>query len=492
MASGLSLANKCQLLFGAAIVVLLAGVLAVPWFRSSSLVESAQREIARKMADTQDSSTNEVRSLSVEQARDSADPFITRALAGFEDDAQREEFIEQSAAVSGDRPDIFYARAVRGGEGKLTGLVYVSWKGEFGAGQLLTSRIFIVGAGICAGLVAILVFYLILTKLILSPVRELRETTELVEQGDFNARSDISTGDDFEQLSSALNRMLDEITRSQARLTTMNENLDLKVAELAEANIGLHESNRLKSEFLANISHELKTPLNSIIGFAELLEEIAQESGNPQEKQLRYLHNIVSSGRNLLDMINELLQMAKIEAGRVEVVVEPTSVADLLEGLCAIMRPQAEQKELEIQVRIPDGLKSVQTDAGKLQQILFNFLSNAIRFSPEGGTIVISSNRVSRQEGVPGVRISITDEGPGVPYDMQDVIFEKFRQVDASHTRAHAGTGLGLAICRDLATLLGADVSLVSEPGHGATFSVEIPLVWQNEDLQPLMDQGRV
>ena len=271
----------------------------------------------------------------------------------------------------------------------------------------------------------------------------------------------------------------------------MNENLDLKVAELAEANIGLHESNRLKSEFLANISHELKTPLNSIIGFAELLDEMAQESGNPQEKQLRYLHNIVSSGRNLLDMINELLQMAKIEAGRVEVVVEPTSVSDLLEGLCAIMRPQAEQKQLQIQVRIPDGLKSVETDAGKLQQILFNFLSNAMRFSPEQGTIVISTNRVSRQEGVPGVRISITDEGPGVPYDMQDVIFEKFRQVDASHTRAHSGTGLGLAICRDLATLLGADVSLVSEPGHGATFSVEIPLIWQNEDLQPLMDSAR-
>ena len=174
-------------------------------------------------------------------------------------------------------PNIFYARAVRNAQQNLTGILFVSWKGEFGAGQLLTSRIFIVGAGICAGLVAILVFYLILTKLILSPVRELRETTELVEQGDINARSDISTGDDFEQLSSALNRMLDEITKSQGRLTSMNENLDLKVAELAEANIGLHESNRLKSEFLANISHELKTPLNSIIGFAELLEEIAQE-----------------------------------------------------------------------------------------------------------------------------------------------------------------------------------------------------------------------
>ena len=171
--------------------------------------------------------------------------------------------------------------------------------------------------------------------------------------------------------------------------------------------------------------------------------------------------------------------------------VEPTSISDLLEGLCAIMRPQAEQKNLSLKVRIPDGLSLVETDPGKLQQILFNFLSNAIRFSPDEATIVISTNRVSRQQGAPGVRISITDEGPGVPYDMQDVIFEKFRQVDASHTRAHSGTGLGLAICRDLATLLGATVSLVSEPGHGATFSVEIPSIWQNEDLQPLMDATR-
>ena len=183
--------------------------------------------------------------------------------------------------------------------------------------------------------------------------------------------------------------------------------------------------------------------------------------------------------------------MAKIEAGRVEVAVEPTSISDLLEGLQTIMRPQAEAKSIDLSMRIPAGLPAVETDAGKLQQILFNFLSNAIRFSEQEGGIVIAVHRVSRQEDAPGIRISVTDEGPGVPYDMQDAIFEKFRQVDASHTRAHSGTGLGLAICRELASLLGATVSLVSEPGHGATFSVEIPSAWQNEDLQPLMESPR-
>ena len=491
MASGLSLANKCQLLFGVAVVVLLAGVLAVPWFRSVSLVEDAQLEIVRQLADTQlgslDSSSI-TRTVTPAEARVSSKLFLRTALKNFESDPELSEQFEQTD-VGGD-PRILYVRAVRN-EGEVVAMVLVDRPGAFGAGQLLTSRIFIIAAGIFAGLIAILVFYLILTKLIFSPVRALRETTELVERGDLNARSQIKTGDDFEQLSRAFNRMLDELGRSQSRLTSMNESLDLKVTELAEANIGLFESNRLKSEFLANISHELKTPLNSIIGFAELLEEMAAENGDPDEKQLRYLHNIVSSGRSLLDMINELLQMAKIEAGRVEVTLEPCSIADLLEGLRAIMRPQAENKIIDLQVRVPDGIPAVETDPGKLQQILYNFLSNAIRFSPNDGSVLISVHRVSRQDGQPGVRIGVTDEGPGIPYDMQDAVFEKFRQVDASHTREHSGTGLGLAICRELAALLGATVSLVSEPGNGATFSVEIPLSWQNEDLLPLIAQPR-
>jgi len=315
----------------------------------------------------------------------SDDPFALLALKVFTDNPEQNDLLERTTSESGNGLDVRYARPERT-DGKVTSITFVDWTGDYGAGQLLTSRVFIIASGITAGFVAILVFHLILTKLILSPVRELRETTELVEQGQIDARSEIITGDDFEQLSNAFNRMLDELARSQFRLTSMNENLDFKVNELAEANIGLHESNRLKSEFLANISHELKTPLNSIIGFAELLEELAQESGDPDDKQLRYLANIVGSGRSLLEMINELLQMAKIEAGRVEVAVEPTSISDLLEGLQAIMRPQAEAKSIDLSMRIPPGLPAVETDAGKLQQILFNFLSNAIRFSEhEGG-----------------------------------------------------------------------------------------------------------
>ncbi len=186
-------------------------------------------------------------------------------------------------------------------------------------------------------------------------------------------------------------------------------------------------------------------------------------------------------------MISELLEMAKIEAGRVELSVEPTSVADLVEGLEAIMRPQADAKRIRIESRVSAELPPIETDPGKLQQILFNFLSNAVKFSPEGATVHLAAERFTRPDRTAGVRISVRDEGPGIPYDMQDRIFEKFRQVDASHTRTHGGTGLGLAICRELAVRLGAAVSLVSEPGKGATFSVELPLAFAGAAPEPLM-----
>jgi signal transduction histidine kinase len=271
----------------------------------------------------------------------------------------------------------------------------------------------------------------------------------------------------------------------------MNEALDLKIGELSEANVGLGESNRLKSEFLANVSHELRTPLNSIIGFADLLEEIARSEAAPDPKRLRYIGNIQRSGRSLLDMINSLLDMAKIEAGRMEVTVAPASAADVVEGLQAIMRPLAQQKRIDLQARVADGLPKVETDAGKLQQILYNYLSNAIKFSPEDGAVIVSVVRAERG-GVEAVRISVTDHGPGIPEDMQETIFEKFRQVDASHTRRAGGTGLGLAICRELADLMGCSVGLVSASGKGSTFWVEVPVVHRPRELRPLMADAAV
>ena len=537
MRSGISLANKCQLLFGFAIVVILACALSVPWFRTSSLVRDSQWEVARQLCDAwlkdriqlgtldqpgglpvkidefvsspEDGPVLRMNLARVEEIEgaEEARPFLSTALKRFRDDPAR---VEHTMIDHIDGKPIYrYARAVResqiravrdrsvtdfrggafdpGVADPLRAILVVDRTSQFAEGQLLRNRIFIIAAGIVASLLAGLVFYLILTKLILSPVRTLRETTEKVQSGDLRIRSQIKTGDEFEQLSEAFNSMLERLEEGQAKLRALNESLDLKLSELSEANVGLYESNRFKSEFLANVSHELRTPLNSIIGFAELLDEIAKSDSQPNAKQLRFVGNILNSGRSLLEMINELLDMAKIEAGRMEVNIEPTSAGDLIEGLVGIMRPQAQAKQIEMRTVIAQRLPAIETDPGKLQQILYNFLSNAIKFTPNGGTVTISADRVTRQDNSAGVRLAVADTGPGIPYDMQDVIFEKFRQIDASHTREHAGTGLGLAICRELAQMLGAAVSFVSEPGRGATFFVDLPLVHQPAAVKPLM-----
>ncbi|MBX3355276.1 MAG: HAMP domain-containing protein [Phycisphaeraceae bacterium] len=347
--------------------------------------------------------------------------------------------------------------------------------------------------GVAAGLAVLAlgsIYALLVRRDLLRPVRRLRDTVERVRKGEIGARSGIRSADEYQRLGESFNAMLDQFEQAQKQLRAINENLDLKLSELSEANVGLYESNRLKSEFLANVSHELRTPLNSIIGFAELLDELARNDPVADPKRRRYISHILSSGRSLLDMINELLSMAKIEAGRMEVVIEPTSVADLVEGIVTIMRPQAAARRIDVQVRVPAGLPTIETDPGKLQQILYNFLSNAIKFSPDGSEVTLGAERVVRSDGAAGVRITVHDRGPGVPQDMQETIFEKFRQVDASKTRQHSGTGLGLAICRELAHMLNAAVGLSSEPGQGSTFFVELSFEFRGRELPPLMGDG--
>jgi two-component system sensor histidine kinase BarA len=537
MVSGISLANKSLLLFGFAVVVILAAALSVPWIRTRMLIDEFQIEEARRVAESWLSDRIQLGTLvtpgayaadldeiaegdepqrllrltfvPLDELGDDrqARPFLSAALDRFIDDPDATEY---AATIELDGQTVYrYARAIRESELRairdrsitmfspsvfepsvadpLRAILVVDRNQRFAESQLLRSQIFIIAAGIVAGLLAIVVFYFILTKLIFSPVRRLRETAEKVDAGDLSIRSAIRTHDEFEQLAEAFNTMLDRVEQSQSELRKMNVALDLKVDELAEANIGLFESNRLKSEFLANISHELRTPLNSIVGFAELLDELARNDESADPKRIRYLQNILSSGRSLQDMINELLDMAKIEAGRVEINLEQTSVLDLIEGLVRLMGPQAEAKNVELRTAIGERVPTVETDPGKLQQIVYNFLSNAIKFTPEGGSVTISADRVTRQDNSLGVRLAVADTGPGIPEDMRDVIFEKFRQVESGHTRRHTGTGLGLAICRELAQLLGATVSFVSEPGRGATFFVDLPLTHEVDKPQPLM-----
>ena len=510
MTSGLSLANKVQLLFGTAVVVMIAAALAVPWFRSEELVYRSQLEVSRQLADAwldsgawkSSGGPIPVRIYSLRQAEnDSEEEFIVEAAERMKADENLDELFQQ--IDTGSEVVYNYARALRENEWRriqgevvgdtsapgvsLQGLLAIDRPSQLATGQLLATRVYIVAAWLVASLLAIFLFWYIHNRVILKPVRRLRDIADKVEQGDFSVRSTIQTGDDFESLAESFNRMLDEIERTSSQLRSMNESLDFKVTELAEANIGLYESNRLKSEFLANVSHELKTPLNSIIGFAELLDELAQKEPSPDPKRHRYVSNIIESGRRLLEMISELLEMAKIEAGRVEISIAPVEPGELLEGLSTIMRPQAQAKNITMELKIGHELGLIETDAGKLQQILFNFLSNAVKFSPKGSTVVLVAESCTRPDGAEGVCFRVSDHGPGIPLDMQETIFEKFRQVDASHTRSHGGTGLGLAICRDLAKLIGAEVTMTSKPDEGSTFSVELPLTYREKELRPLI-----
>jgi signal transduction histidine kinase len=309
--------------------------------------------------------------------------------------------------------------------------------------------------------------------LILQPVRVLQETAERVSEGDLNIRSDISTGDEFQQLSETFNTMLANLKSSDDQLRSINKSLDLKLGQLAETNVALYESNRLKSEFLANVSHELRTPLNSILGFAELLRETV--GANTEVKPVRYLQNILTSGRNLLDLINDLLDLAKIEAGRMEVRSEPLSLGDVFEGLINLLKPLAEQKNLAIVPQVAADVPIIYSDPAKLQQVLYNFLSNAIKFSPEGAGVEL----LAETAGQESVRISVTDHGPGIEPEKHEMIFEKFRQIDGSVTREHSGTGLGLAISKELTALLGGSVGVESTLGEGAVFWIILPFKTQ-------------
>ncbi len=311
-------------------------------------------------------------------------------------------------------------------------------------------------------------FYTIIQRVILRPIRQLRGLVNNVAEGNYDIRSSIKTGDEYERLSEAFNHMLDNLMESQHKLERANQQLDAKISQLSEKNIELFKANKLKSEFLANMSHEFRTPLNAILGFAELLREKPDAEA---EKSRRWAENIISSGRSLLNMINDLLDLAKAEAGKMEVRIEKTSIPQLLEGLTAFFSPLSEQKMLKVRLEVDENIPLVQTDSPKVQQILYNLLSNAIKFTPERGRILIKAVLTDTT-----VRISITDSGPGISPEHQDKIFEKFRQLDGSITRKGEGTGLGLAICRQLADLLAATITLHSVIGEGSTFMLDLPI----------------
>lgn len=529
----ISLANKCQLLFGAAVVLILTAALAVPWFRMQTLVDEGQREIARVMADAWlmeelgpaggglpgweelpplapqvlgSAGEREGRMRLILESRfeteGGRDAFLARAIRRFRGEPGQASLLHKEP--TGERPMGYrYAQAVRKRDlqrmtagasempapdvaNPLLGVVLIDMNADWARSQVLLNRVYIVIAGLLAGVLAIATFWFITTRIILSPVRVLRSTAERVAAGELNIRADVNTGDEYEQLSDAFNDMLTHLKRSQEQLRSLNKQLDLKLGELAKTNVSLYEANRLKTDFLTNVSHELRTPLNSIIGFAEVLAD----DPKLDDKRQRFIRHIIDSSRSLLALINDLLDLAKIEAGRVDLKVEPMSVADACEALAGLIRPQAEARRQALSVRVAPGSPTIETDAGKMQQVLFNFLSNAVKFTPEEGRVELGAEPTLDSEGVAtGVRVWVSDNGPGIAPEDHEKVFDKFRQLDEGHTKAHGGTGLGLAISRELARLLQGRIELQSAPGAGATFALVLPLKLETRG-EPLMPEA--
>jgi signal transduction histidine kinase len=248
------------------------------------------------------------------------------------------------------------------------------------------------------------------------------------------------------------------------------------VDELAQANMALYESNRLKSDFLATMSHELRTPLNSILGFSEVL----LSGDGLSDKQTRWVNNIKTSGEQLLALINDILDLAKIEAGKMQVRVAEFSARDVCEGMLSMFRTMAEKKNIDLRGQFQPDMPLVRQDMVKLQQILSNLLSNAIKFTPEGGRVLLKAEA----QPAPGggwLELTVSDTGVGIALEEQELVFEKFRQAGNPLTRQHAGTGLGLSIVRELSKLLGGEVTLHSELGRGSTFTVRLPLQLSEE-----------
>ena len=342
--------------------------------------------------------------------------------------------------------------------------------------QLSRNRAILLATGIVTSFLAMLAAYAIVRYIIVKPVQHLKDVSDEIARGNLNLRADISTGDEFEELSHAFNRMLRHMMTVNDELRSLNDSLDGKIDQLAQANMELFNNNKLKDDFLATISHELRTPLNSILGFSDIL----QSAANLDERQKRYVHNIQTSGQSLMVQINDLLDLAKIESGKMDLHRTEVQIADLLELQMQQIMPLADRKNIDLRIEPPpQPLPLVQQDRSKINQILTNLLSNAIKFTPEGGRVRIAS----RLAEPAFIEFSVEDTGIGIPLQEQEHIFEKFRQGSTgTGTRDHVkreyeGTGLGLSIVRELARLLGGDVSLRSEFGKGSLFSVRLPIV---------------
>lgn len=333
----------------------------------------------------------------------------------------------------------------------------------------------------------------LLVRLIVEPVQQLVAATERVASGDLDKEVRIKTNDEIGGLGLSFNKMIGDLKRYRTEIREYSRTLENRVEERTKAllmtNEELQKTNRqleavskLKSEFLMNMSHELRTPLNAIIGFSEILQD--QSFGQLNEKQVRYANNIVVSGKHLLHLINEILDLAKVESGKTELQLETFLVSGFMAEIASFARGLGLKKDISIRQRLSPKLLTVTADRKKLKQIFYNLVGNAIKFTPNNGWIEISSDVVGDFDtsGGDGVvlrgyaEFCVKDNGIGISRADQERIFHEFQQADGSQSRQYEGTGLGLALTKKLVEMHGGSIWVESEKDQGSTFYLTLPI----------------
>ena len=302
---------------------------------------------------------------------------------------------------------------------------------------------------------------------------ELEKRAQILEESEEEMRAQ---SEELQKSNAELEEKSEQLTQQKEEIERQNRNIELSSKKIEDKAAELEQASKYKSEFLANMSHELRTPLNSLLLLAQLLAE--NEEGNLTEDQIESAQVIYNGGKELLELINDILDLSKVEAGKMSVNLDDTNLDDVCNSLRTMFSPLAESKNLEYKVDIEPGTTQViLTDSQRLLQIVKNFLSNAFKFTEEGGVYIriFSETRAGHFGQNTYIGFAVKDTGIGIPKEKQDSIFESFQQADGSTSRKYGGTGLGLAISREMSTLLGGFIEIESEEGQGTTFTLFLP-----------------
>jgi signal transduction histidine kinase len=310
--------------------------------------------------------------------------------------------------------------------------------------------------------------YLGFRVMAIRPIDQLRRGLKRVTKGDLSSQVQLTANDEIGSLTNSFNEMVQQLKLTIEEKDNFAVQLQEQAGELRRLRDQALSASRHKTEFLANMSHELRTPLNAIIGFSEVLKQ--HMFGGLNEKQDEYVEDIHTSGRHLLSLINDLLDIAKIEADRVELELTEFDLPATLENSLTQVKERASRHGISLELEADKRLNNFVADERKLKQIMLNLLSNAVKFTSHGGVIRVTA---VREDGI--VRISVSDSGIGIRQEDQQVIFEEFRQVGDDKTHKWEGTGLGLTLTRKLVELHGGKIRVESEVGKGSIFSFTLP-----------------